>query len=65
LGIKAHVVGETAFDEHLFGYISGDMRWEFFGKLKNGGGNELRNLGQTASLSMFVVGIGFGLIYYF
>lgn len=64
-GIKAHAVGETAFDEHLFGYICGDMRWEFFGRLKNGSGSELRNLGQTASLSMFVVGIGFGLIYYF
>jgi hypothetical protein len=65
IGIKAHAVGETAFDEHLLGYISGDIRWEFFGKLKNSGGNELRNLGQTASLSMFVIGIGFGLIYYF
>ena len=64
-GIKANIVGETAFDEHLFGYISGDMRWEFFGKLKNSKGNELRNFGQTASLSMFIVGIGFGLIYYF
>lgn len=64
-GIKAQAVGETAFDEHLFGYISGDMRWEFFGKLKNSSGNEMRNLGQTASLSMFVVGLGFGLIYYF
>lgn len=64
-GVKALAVGETAFDEHLYGYISGDLRWEYFGKLKNNNGNELRNLGQTASLSMFVVGLGFGLIYYF
>jgi len=64
-GAKAQVVGETEFDEHLFGYISGDMRWESFGKLKNSSGSELQNLGQTASLSMFIVGLGFGLIYYF
>ena len=65
VGIKAAVLGQTAFDEHLFGYISGDLRWEFLGKVKNAAGNELWNQGQTASLSMFVVGVAFGLIYYF
>ena len=65
IGFKAEAVGQTAFDEHLFGYISGDLRWEFMGELKNTAGNELSNRGQSASLSMFAVGVCFGLIYYF
>ena len=65
VGMKAQIVGQTAFDDHLYGYISGDLRWEFFGELKNANGNELRNLGQTASLSMFAAGVAFGLTYYF
>jgi hypothetical protein len=65
VGIKAEAVGQTAFDEHLFGYISGDMRWEFMGRAKNAAGNELRYSDRAASLSMFIVGVDFGLIYYF
>ncbi|MGA7159732.1 MAG: hypothetical protein WBZ48_01940 [Bacteroidota bacterium] len=65
IGLKAQAVGETAFDDHLYGYISGNMRWELLGELKNNNGTVLQNQGKIASLSMFVVGLSFGVIYYF
>ena len=58
-------MGQTAFDEHLYAYIGGDMRWELLGKLKSDNGTVLQNQGRVASLSMFVVGLNFGVIYYF
>jgi len=65
IGLKAQAVGQTAFDEHLYGYIGGDMRLELLGRLMGPGGTVLQNHGQVASLSMFVVGLNFGLTYYF
>jgi hypothetical protein len=65
IGIKALAVGQTAFDEHLYAYISGTTRWELLGNVKDTRGNILQNHGQPASLSMFVVGLAFGLTYYF
>ena len=65
IGLKGQAVGQTAFDEHLYGYIGGDMRWELLGKLKSDNGTVLQNQGRVASLSMFVVGLNFGVIYYF
>ena len=65
IGIKLDGIGQTAFDEHLYAYIAADMRWELFGDLKDGQGDFLQNHGQTATLSMFVVGLAFGLTYYF
>lgn len=65
VGLKVQAVGQTAFDEHLYAYLSADMRWEFMNRLKNSNGNTLHSLGKEASLSMFAVGLGFGLIYYF
>ena len=65
IGLKGQAVGQTAFDVHLYGYIGGDMRWELLGKLKSDNGTVLQNQGRVASLSMFVVGLNFGVIYYF
>jgi hypothetical protein len=65
IGLKGQVVGQTAFDEHLYAYIGGDMRWELLGKLKSDNGTVLQNQGRVASLSMFVVGLNFGVVYYF
>ena len=65
IGLKGQAVGQTAFDEHLYGYIGGDMRWELLGKLKSDNGTVLQNQGRVASLSMFVVGLNFGVVYYF
>jgi len=65
VGIKVDGIGQTAFDEHLYGYVAAEMRWEVFGDLKDSRGDLLQNHGQTATLSMFVVGLAFGLTYYF
>jgi hypothetical protein len=65
VGIKADAVGQTAFDDHLYAYIGGSMRWELMGSLKDSQGDILQNHGQSASLSMFAVELAFGLTYYF
>ncbi len=65
IGLKAQAVGQTAFDDHLYAYIGGNMRWELLGRLKSNDGTVLQNQGKVASLSMFVVGLGFGMTYYF
>lgn len=65
VGIKVDAVGQTAFDEHLYAYIGATMRWELMGSLKDSQGDILQNQGQSASLSMFVVELAFGLTYYF
>ena len=65
VGIKADAVGQTAFDEHLYAYISGALRWELMTSPKDGQGNMLQNHGQSASLSLFAVELEFGLTYYF
>lgn len=65
VGLKAQAVGQTAFDEHLYGYIGGDMRWELLGQLKGAGGTVPPSSGRVPSLSMFVAGLNFGLTYYF
>ena len=65
VGIKADAVGQTAFDEHLYAYISGALRWDIMGSPKDSRGDNLQNHGQSASLSMFAVELEFGLTYYF
>ncbi len=65
IGVKLEAVGQTAFDEHLYGYVAGDMRWEFLGTVKDDHGAALQNQGFAASLSLFSVGLIFGLTYYF
>ncbi len=64
-GFVLEAAGQTAFDEHLFGYIGGDLRWEFLGTLKDAQGAAVSSLGQTATLNLFSAGLKFGLIYYF
>ena len=65
VGLKAQAVGQTAFDDHFYAYIGGNMRWELLGSVKSDNGTVLQNQGKVASLSMFVVGLSFGMIYYF
>ena len=65
VGVKADAVGQTAFDDHLYAYIGGSLRWEMMGTLKDSRGDILQNHGQSASLSMFAVELAFGLTYYF
>jgi hypothetical protein len=65
VGVKVEAVGQTEFGKHLYAYISGDMRWEFLGTVKDDHGVALQNDGFSASLSMFTIGLVFGLTYYF
>lgn len=65
LGVKVEVNGQTAFDEHLFGYISGTLGAEFLGKLQNNSGTAISFAGTTASLNALYAGVRFGLLYYF
>jgi hypothetical protein len=65
IGVRAETVGQTAFDEDLFGYIGVHLMWEFLGEAKNEQGKNLRARDVNASLSMFAAGIRFGLMYYF
>ena len=65
VGIKADAIGQTAFDEHLYAYISGALRWDLMGSPKDSRGDMLQNHGQSASLSLFAAELEFGLTYYF
>ncbi|MCK9409013.1 MAG: hypothetical protein WCX28_10580 [Bacteriovoracaceae bacterium] len=66
IGLKAEAVGQTAFDEHLFGYIGGTFGWDFTGDLteKNGRKLVLPNSTTPVSLSSLSAGLRFGIIYY-
>ncbi len=67
LGLKADVVGQTAFDENFFGYIGGSLGWEFLGDLKDSQGKYLSAAGsaEKASLQYFYAGLQFGVVQYF
>ncbi|MDD8018981.1 MAG: hypothetical protein PHP42_11450 [Bacteroidota bacterium] len=66
VGIKAELVGQTAFDENFYGYIGGTIGWEFVGKLKDDKGAALVHPGTATSVSLnyFNSGIRFGVMYY-
>ena len=68
IGLKAEVVGQTAFDENFFGYIGGHLGWEFLGKLHNTAEGQTLSLpndeSRTVKLNYFFAGIRFGVIYY-
>lgn len=67
LGIKLEGEANTEFDEHLYGSLTGDIRDEFMSALHDAAGSELtipvKN--RAARMSLFTLGLKFGLIYYF
>lgn len=67
IGVKTEVVGQTAFDENVYGYIGGSLGWEFIGDLKENDNKKLPmpNSAKTVSLNYFHAGIRFGMNYYF
>lgn len=66
IGIKGEIVGQTAFDDNVFGYIGGELGWEFLGKVRDRNGIILTNTvrRQDASLNYFFAGLRFGVIYF-
>lgn len=67
LGLKVQAVGNTEFDEHLYGYIAVDARKDFMGEFKDGAGAPLSipGTGQNVSMNFFSAGVKFGLSYFF
>ena len=66
IGIKAELEGNTAFDDHLFGYIVIDIRENIMNEFKDSDGSTmLIPLKATnARLNLFSLGLKFGFIYY-
>lgn len=67
IGLRSELVGQTAFDEHLYGYISGSIGGNFVGTLEDENGKALKftNSTETVSLQYFQVGLRFGITYFF
>ena len=66
VGLKAEIVGQTAFGENLYGYIGGSLGYGFMGDLKDGDNKKLTapNSAKSVSLSYFYAGLRFGMSYY-
>lgn len=66
-GLKLDAEGNTAFDEHFFGYIAIDIRKNFMSALKGSDGKTLSlpSGGGDTSMSFFSIGLKFGFIYLF
>jgi hypothetical protein len=64
-GVRMEAEGQTAFDTHLFGYMSGTVGYEFLGKVTSERGQELANGGGAVSINYLAAGVRFGLMYYF
>lgn len=64
--IAVEAAGQTAFDGHLYGYISLRAGHEFIGTVTDGSGAELRNAlrGTKATLGITYGGVRFGLMYH-
>ncbi len=67
LGMLGELEANTAFGDHLFGYLGAIVRWDFIGSLTSPSG---KNAGGTASggpptLRFFGVGARLGMSYYF
>ncbi len=67
IGLTIEAVGQTAFDDNVYGYIGGSLGWEFMSDLKENNGKKLTlpNSAKTVSLDYFHAGIRFGMNYYF
>ncbi|MGE5314019.1 MAG: hypothetical protein ACM3Q4_04925 [Acidobacteriota bacterium] len=65
IGGRAEAEGQTAFDSHLFGYISGSIGFEALGRVRSDRGMSLTDGNTSVSLNYFTAGVRFGLMYYF
>ncbi len=65
-GVVADIEANTAFGDHLFAYLGGDMRWEFIGTLKSTvPGSQASQLNSLPTGNAFGIGARLGLSYYF
>jgi hypothetical protein len=59
-GVKLEAVGNTKFDDHLYGVMSIDLRWVLGGTYKEGTA-EARLADAVADLNYFSLGLKFGI----
>ncbi len=64
-GFRIEAEGQTAFDEHLFGYISGTLGAELLGDVVSNSDQKIVNGEEFVSLNYVTAGVRFGLMYYF
>lgn len=62
IGLKTEIVGQTAFDESFYGYIGGQLGWEWLGKFS--GTEAAISTVKTKQLRYFFAGLRFGITYY-
>ena len=65
LGSVIDLEANTAFSDHLFAYLGGDIRFEFIGKLKNASLMSSSVLFALPTVSAFSIGARLGFSYYF
>jgi hypothetical protein len=65
LGVVADLEANTAFGDHFFGYLGGDLRWEFIGKLKNNASSAQNSPVPLPTVNAFSIGARLGFSYYF
>lgn len=59
--MKVEAVGDTKFDDHLYGTIGADMRW-VFGQSYHNGSREVKVGTLKAGLSSFALGLKLGIL---
>ena len=64
LGAKLDLEANTAFGEHIYGYLGGDLRWEFIGTLSDKE-NQSSNVGVLPTMHLFSIGAKLGFTYLF
>ncbi|MGH2568352.1 MAG: hypothetical protein ACRDGA_08435, partial [Bacteroidota bacterium] len=65
VGVKLEAVGNTKFDETLYGVVGVDLRWGFLGAFKNAAGVEAfeRATNTTARMQFFSLSLKFGVMF--
>ena len=59
IGVKIEIVGQTAFDDNVYGYVGGSLGWE-----RDINKFTMPNSSKPLSLNYFHAGIRFGMNYY-
>jgi hypothetical protein len=65
IGVTIGAVGNTKFDETLYGSIGVDLQWDFLGALKRGDGSVVvdKATGMTPKMNFFTIGLTFGVMF--
>lgn len=67
-GMKLELSGQTAFDEHFYGYVGGAVGGEFLGEIGTANGasaSDPSEVSRRVKFDYFYAGLQFGLSYFF